>query len=355
MLRCKGRMLFGWLLILGLSTATVAAETTEATVSGTGEVTLRPVPTMLRVRVELSSQGGTVEMALARLQQRREAAMAKLKASEADADSIQFDHPIVSKISPFGPPTAIRPVPGPHSTPVPAPYQSTRPAYGPPSSTYAAPVPAPPASWTRVVKVPPLYRASTTLSVDWPLAAENMDEVLVASEALKKKIAAADLAGAKQPDQLTPEQQEILEEAAVRPSAYETSLPQPVVGPTIGPGVVYDPYGPPQAVPNGVQFLFVARISPEQRKAALAKAFAKAKAQAEEMAGAAGRDLGPLASLNGQFHRGGATGYCVPVYPSSTGPMYDGSDLSPDADESAASDSRSIVFQAQVHATFRLP
>ena len=340
MLRCKGSIAWGW-LILGLWAVTETGTAAEATVSGTGEVTLRPIPTTFRVRVELSSQAGTVKTAMARLQQRREAAMAKLKTLEADADSVAFGHSGVLRVDPFsaasGYPTASYPSPsyssGSSFSPPPPPALTP---YAPSTSSYAAPVPNRPARGTRVVKVPPLYRASTTFSVDWPLAAENMDEVLVAAEALKKKIAAADLAGAKQPDQLTPEEQEILEEAAVRPSAYTTTLS-------------------PRNAQNGLQFLFVARVSPEQRKAALAKAFAKAKAEAGEMAGAADRDLGPLLSLDGQFRRGAGFGFGGHVYPVAARSIYQGPAPSHDADESVESDPRSIAFCAQVHASFRLP
>ncbi|NQU23462.1 MAG: SIMPL domain-containing protein [Candidatus Nealsonbacteria bacterium] len=137
----------------------------------------------------------------------------------------------------------------------------------------------------------------------------------------------------------------------MRPSAYETTLPPPMVG----PAVVYDPYARPQATQDGLQFHFVARVSPEQRKAALARAFAKAEAEAEEMASAAGRGLGPLLSLDGQFQRRVSPGHGAHAYPVAGNSAYAGPDPSPHADESAASDPRSIAFRAEVNATFRLP
>ena len=49
----------------------------------------------------------------------------------------------------------------------------------------------------------------------------------------------------------------------------------------------------------GLQFLYVAKVSPKQRQAAMAEAFANAKSQAAELATAAGMQRGPLLDLGG--------------------------------------------------------
>ena len=53
------------------------------------------------------------------------------------------------------------------------------------------------------------------------------------------------------------------------------------------------------AQPDAPQFVFVAKLSKEDRKKAMADAFAKAKANATELAAAAGVELGPLVGLSG--------------------------------------------------------
>ncbi len=49
----------------------------------------------------------------------------------------------------------------------------------------------------------------------------------------------------------------------------------------------------------GLQFLYVAKVSPKRRQAAMADAFANAKSQAAELATAAGMQCGPLLDLGG--------------------------------------------------------
>jgi hypothetical protein len=135
------------------------------------------------------------------------------------------------------------------------------------------------------LQVPKTVTVASTLTAEWPLEADSPEELLLEVEALKEKVVAADLAGAKQAEKLSPEEQELAEEMA---EIMQNRGEEPV------------PVGQPL-------FAFVARISAEDRDKALAEAFTKAKSQASSLARAAGVKLGPLVGLSG--HDRGTTGY----------------------------------------------
>jgi len=110
-----------------------------------------------------------------------------------------------------------------------------------------------------------------------PLESQSAEELLLEAQALREKIKAADLAGTKQAEELSPEEQELAEEMAEMMMQHGE---EPV------------PVGEPL-------FMYVARITEADRDRAMADAFAKAKAHAERLAGAAGVKLGPLVALSG--------------------------------------------------------
>jgi hypothetical protein len=95
---------------------------------------------------------------------------------------------------------------------------------------------------------------------------------------LQDKIKAADLAGLKEFEKGTPQEEELAEE---------------------NPEVNFR--GDPNEAKRGEPlFLFVARVSDDERAKALAEAFRKAKRQAARLAEAAGTELGTLRHLDGQ-------------------------------------------------------
>ncbi len=126
------------------------------------------------------------------------------------------------------------------------------------------------------------------LTAQWPLAGDTTEKLLLAAEALREKIKAAELTGGKEVPKLSPEEQEVAEETAAEMSRNMGGDEE-------------------TAKPGEPRFLFVARISPQDRQTALSGAFAKAKAQAAELAKAAGAGLGPLTGLSGEA--GGMGGY----------------------------------------------
>ncbi|MDB5324126.1 MAG: hypothetical protein JWN40_5757, partial [Phycisphaerales bacterium] len=111
------------------------------------------------------------------------------------------------------------------------------------------------------------------VKAEWPLSAKGGEELLVAAQDLQEKVKAADLADTKTSSL---EEQETREERA---------------------GMDENEQGPPPGQPI---FLYVAKISEEQRGKVLADAFKKAKANAGDLAKAAGAELGALKQLQSQ-------------------------------------------------------
>jgi hypothetical protein len=208
--------------------------------------------------IELVAKGKSLEEALTKLKDRREAAKVQLDAMGADKDSIALGTPRRSS------------------------------AQGQQQQQIEMMVMQRITSRGRAVpkglQVPKSVAVSTTLTAEWPLKAETPEALLLELETLKEKVTAADLAGVKQAEKLSPEEEELAEEMAqMMQNRGEEAAPvgQPV-------------------------FIYVARITPEDRDKAMARAFAKARTQAEMVARAAGVKLGPLVGLSGHVQGGRA-------------------------------------------------
>jgi hypothetical protein len=128
--------------------------------------------------------------------------------------------------------------------------------------------------------VKPPVIVTTMLTADWPLEAGAPEKLVLAAGTLRQQVKDADLGGAKESDKLSPEEQEMAEEMAEQmnqmgqPDDESSQAGQP-------------------------QVLFVAKLADKDRQAATSEAFTKAKAQAAELAKAAGMGLGRLSSLAG--------------------------------------------------------
>jgi uncharacterized protein YggE len=274
---------FGALLI-ALCSATfagpaAAAEGSDATVHGSATVTLHPAATRLRMQMQLRAFGKTPEAALENLKARREAAVARLKSLGADAASISVSTPRVGPAAKAAPPVM-------YTAPVPAGGQP--PVVQPPT---IAPEPGnynPFAPRTDPAKRPSICTASTTVRAEWtlPHVGESSERAALAAAGIMEKVRSMPVdAGA--PQKLSAEEKEIVEEV-------EMGLAQ--AAPT------YSPYAAPHTVwtsgPAGAVFVYVAVLSDEQRKAALAAAYLQAKTDAAELAEAAGMQLGSITSLS---------------------------------------------------------
>jgi len=224
-----------------------------------GRVSLKRPPTALRVHVELLGKGKTLAEALANLKARRESAVAQLAALKANKESITCGKPTLSNV-----------------------YSAQRRQL---EMMIAERMRSGGRKAAKGAKVPELFTVSAMLTAEWPLEAKTPEELLLAAHALMEKVQAADLAGMKDAEKLSPEEEELFEEMN---SMSRRSSDEP-----IPPGQPY--------------FLYVARISEKDRQQALAEAFAKAKAQAAQLAQAAAVPLGPLVALSGQGGGGSNT------------------------------------------------
>jgi len=306
------------------------------TVLGTGEVTVKVQPTVLRMEMTLQFQDKTLEGALKKLKDGRAVATAKLQELKAQKDSIRSSTPVAIKVGPATPtytyPTPVPPagpagdagrygapgvavpelppptVPPPVIEPAPEGATLPRPAIPPtlesvPSAAPAVPPTAAPA-WRAAGTTPSApgwgcYIVSATIAADWPLAGDSPEALLTAAEKLQEKILAADLAGVK-PAASRGDDREPEEGPSPPFDPYGTppyQVPPACPGPAPGAGpACYVPAG--AAAPGMPRFAYAARLTEGQRKAALAEACAKAKTQAKELAEAAGVKLGGIASLS---------------------------------------------------------
>ena len=103
-------------------------------------------------------------------------------------------------------------------------------------------------------------------------------DLLVTSKKLQDAIKAADLAGAKDAEEPSPEEAELFEEMDEMANAFNNQQ---------------------GSKPGELVFVFVAKISAADREKAMAEAFRSAKQDAAQLAKAADLELGPLRSLQG--------------------------------------------------------
>ncbi len=228
-----------------------AARSSGSTVAGVGQVKIHPKPNAIRMHIELVSKGKSLEEALKNLKDRREAALVQLESLRADMDTVKVDAPRVSGQQSDQKRRLERML---------MERMSSRGGKVPPG-----------------VKVPKSCTVSAALSAEWPLEVDDAEGLLMAAEVLREKVKEADLAGTKEAEKLSPEEEELAEEMAAMSSNY----------------------GEEEIKPGEPQFLYVAEIADAERDKAMAEAFTKAKAQAGRLARAASVKLGPLVGLSG--------------------------------------------------------
>jgi uncharacterized protein YggE len=238
--------------ILGIALLTTAAwghEPCEGTVTGQGSVVIERLPDLLRVDVLLVATGKDYRDALARLDARRAMAQQRLVQLGASEGTISTSEPSI--VSARQAPRTIAATPIGGLAPVEDPGSSGT------HSPDAKPRPVPSA-------------VSKRLRADLPLKSTGADELLLVAQNLQKRVRDAGLSGVKE-----------LGEDATR-----LEIPGCNVC-----GAAAEPGAP--------SFQFVARIGAEERSKALAAAFARARSQADQLARAAGCELGELRSLSG--------------------------------------------------------
>jgi uncharacterized protein YggE len=333
MLRCSVKLSLAACVVLLVLPATARAQDSpweeaammagtpaKETVAGVGAVVLRRQPTAMRMLLNLPGKGKNLEEALAKLKQRREAALAELEKLKVDKDSITLGNPTAA--------TSMSDA------------QRRRQF----EQMVRQRMRASGAKGGKVPKLPEVVSVGMMLTAQWPLEAKDPERLLVTTHGLQQQLKEADLAGAKDKakDALTPEEQEMVEEG-------DASGDNPFGNSPDGQEVE----------PGAPMFVYVAKITEEERNRALADAFAKAKAQAAQLALAAGARLGPLVGLSGQ---GGGSSEVENPYEGGMPSSYryvlarqrNAAGQDQKENESVASDSGSITFRFHVRAIFAL-
>lgn len=251
------RSLIPALLLIGVlfggSITPAGAQEMAAVVVGGGEHTLRRKPTFLQMDIVLTARGKTLKVALDALAERKQAASLLLATLKADKDSITFGD---SEIS--------------------AEEEQQRMMF----QQLIAQRVAQGASVPKGLKPPTTRKVSCTLSVRWPLEYDSPEQLLVQADAVREQVVTADLAGKKEKKELSPQEEELQEELAQLQSQYG--------------------YGGQQTSPDEPKFVYVAIITVDERKKAMADAFVKARDKATQLAAAAGVKLGTLVELSGE-------------------------------------------------------
>ncbi len=233
------------------------------TVAGNGTAVIERQPEVLRLQVDVYAKGKDLKDTLAKLKKQRLAVQKQLDELGAESKSVRFEQTRFSTLETDEQKQMRMMV-----------MQRMR-------------QPGKRAAKKREIK-PPVVLA-VPLSAEWPLPAGkgDADELMVVSHELEEQIKAADLAGLKAAQELTPEEQELAEETE---NAEENQ--------TFYGG------GRQEAKPGEPVFLFVCRISDDERDKALAEAFADAKAEAARLAKAAGAELGNLSHISVNMENG---------------------------------------------------
>jgi uncharacterized protein YggE len=231
--------------------------TEKGTVSGAGTVVLNRKPNLMRMRVDVIAQGKSMKEALASLKDRRQAIQGQLAKLGAAKESVVFGSPHVN------------------TTVLQARQQM--------AMMIMARMGNRSKKNTKKAAAPVVI--SARLTAEWPLKGNDAEELLVEISQLQETINAADLAGKKDLEKLSGEDEEISQELA----GMEANMGN----------------DPSQAQPGTATFTLVSKVTAQDHSQALADAFSKAKARAQETARAAGAELGPLRQIGSQVQSGG--------------------------------------------------
>jgi uncharacterized protein YggE len=281
------------------------------TISATGTTSVKRKPTVLRMYLELVAKGSNLDEALKKMKDRRESARSQLETLKADKDAITFGDPSLSGAA------------SPRQRQIEVMLMARMQSRG--KKAAKTPIAAP-------------VTVSVLLTAQWSLEAETPEQMLVLAQSLQDKIKAADLAGIKDAEKLSPEEEELADEASQ----------------------MLDQSGEQRTPAGQPYFMFIARLSKADREKLLGEAFAKAKAQAADLAKAAGVELGPLTGISGQCggqHNLGEEEYNPYNNTSSIRRMLaqqtaEGADET--RDEAMNNDPAAVSFSGSVQANFRL-
>jgi uncharacterized protein YggE len=222
----------------------------QKTISASGVSVVKQLPTSLRVTVPLSGKGRTPEEAVANLKVRRESAAAQVLALKADKKDVTFGDPSISN----------------------AQTDRQRQVEQLIAQRRSQGQKVPKGLLTQDV-----YLVDCSMTVEWPFASKTAEEFLLESHNLVQKIKKAELIGKSDTEKLTPEEEEVADEIANAAESEDGNESQSTT----------------------VQIFYVARVPEKDREKAFADAFVKAKKNGEDLAKAAGVELGPVVAIAG--------------------------------------------------------
>ena len=246
--------------LLGFGVVTARADDAlPARVSGQGAFEMKRQPEFLRVQVEVLAKARSAKDALAKLQERRQAARTKLEGMGATADSIEFSDPsIVAEFDPRE--RQMQMMMAQQQMMAQMQQGGKKPA-------------------AKAKEAPPVV-VSCTLKAQIRLNAPNVEEMLILTNGLEERIKAADLGGAKALKQGTPQEEEQALEQMQNMGGWQGNM-----------------NGEEQRVRGQPLIYYVSKVNADDRKRVVREAFKRAERQAGEVAGAAGLVLGPVHSL----------------------------------------------------------
>lgn len=211
---------------------------------GTGSVLIERVPTVMRLQMMIEGQGKNVKEALSSLKAKEASAREKLQKLGVAEGGVKFTDAQPAEVNPqLQMQRMIQMRMG----------NAQRPAKN----------------------QPVVVTLSSILTAEWSLSGKQGDDLLVDSQDIADKVKAADLSGGTSDKQLTPEQQEIVEE---------------------NQGAVAND-GQPN--PRDPSFSYVCKISDQDCDTARAAAYKKAREDAQRLAKAAGVELGSIRQIGG--------------------------------------------------------
>jgi uncharacterized protein YggE len=244
-------------------------DASSGVVAGNGVVTISRQPETMRVQVAVQGKGATLKDALAATKARTEAAKKQVVTLGANKDSIKVDSPkITAQQNDQQQAMMQRRM-----------QQMMMQQMGKNKK----------ATKKEAAKPAEPVLVSAMLTAEWKLDAKTPEDLLIAVHGLQEKIKGADLAGMKEAEKLSPEQEEMLEEMEAAQSMNFNANEGPKPGEPV--------------------FVFVSRITEAARDKAIAEAFQKAKTQASKLAKAAGTELGALKSLSSTSTSGNPNEY----------------------------------------------
>jgi len=231
------------------SAAQLGGQFENGTISGTGVVEIKRPSDVLRMTVQVIVKGKDLKEALAKLKERRTTLAKQLETLGAIKDSISLGEPQLD---------------------------AGRSASQRRMEMLVTQRMRQSGKGTKKPKAVLPTTVTLSLTAEWPLAGTGSEERLLAAHDIQEKIKAADVGGLKESEKLTPEEEELQEEMQ---DQFNFGMDQ-------------------DAKPGEPVFVYISRVSPQDREKAVSEAFRKAKDEAAALARAAGEQLGELRSLS---------------------------------------------------------